>query len=58
MHEFALIAALVPDNHGNRRGNLLRGNVKAWRVLWQIAVKVPANSDLAKLKGSGYSPRT
>src|SRR5262245_22105539 len=32
MHESALVNAVVPDNHGNRRGNLLGGNVKAWCV--------------------------
>jgi len=52
VHEPALIAAPLPDNHGNRRGHLFGSNVKTWLVLWQIAVKVPANSYVAKFKRS------
>jgi hypothetical protein len=47
LHKPALVNALVPDNDGNRRGNLLGGNVKAGRVLWQIAVQVPANARMS-----------
>jgi hypothetical protein len=32
VHEPALVAAVVADNDGNRRGNLFGGNVKARRV--------------------------
>ena len=53
VHEPALVTAPVSDNDGNRRRSLFRGDVKARRVLWQIAVKVPADADIAKLEGSG-----
>ena len=53
MHESALVPAPVSDNDGNRRGNLLGGDVKARRVLWQIVVEVPANPDVTKLARCG-----
>src|SRR5262249_26080390 len=43
MHELALVSAPVSDDDGNRRGNLFGGDAKARRVLWQIAVQVPAD---------------
>src|SRR5262249_24721304 len=43
VHEPALVTAHVADNHGNRRGNLLGGNIKARCVARQIAVKIPAD---------------
>ena len=52
MHEPALVAALVPDNDGNVGGSF-RGDVKARCVLWQIAVKVPANPYITRLECSG-----
>jgi hypothetical protein len=54
MHEPALVAALVSENDGNRRRNLLGGNVKTGLVAWEIAVKVPANSYVTELEGSCY----
>ena len=51
MHEPALVAAPVSDNDGNVGGSL-RGDVKARRVLQQIAVEVPANPDVTELEGS------
>jgi hypothetical protein len=53
MHEPAVVTALVSDNDGNGRGSLLGGDVKAGRVLWQIAIKIPANADVTKLERSG-----
>src|SRR5262245_49196746 len=53
MHESALVPAPVSDNHGNRRRSLFRGNVKAGRVLWQVAVQVPANPNITELECSG-----
>src|SRR5262245_11272319 len=52
MHEPALVNASVSDNHGNRRRNLFGGDVKARRVFWQVAVKVPANPDVTELERS------
>jgi hypothetical protein len=52
MHEPALVAALVPDNNGNRRGDLFRGDIKTRLVQRQIAVKVPADPNVTKLEGS------
>jgi hypothetical protein len=52
MHEPAFVAASLPDNDGNRRGDLFRGNVKARHKGRKVAVKVPANADIAKLKRS------
>jgi hypothetical protein len=43
MHEPTLVAALVTDNHGNRAGDLFRGDVEARGVQREIAVKVPAH---------------
>ena len=51
MHEPALVAALVTDNHGNVGGSL-GGDVKAGRVARQIAVKVPADPYVTKLESS------
>jgi hypothetical protein len=34
-------------------GEVSGGDVKAWRVFWQIAVRVPANPDVTKLERSG-----
>ena len=42
VHESALPAALAPDNDGNVGGSSLGGDVKARRVLRQVAVEVPA----------------
>jgi hypothetical protein len=52
MHEPALVLVPMADNDGNRRGSLLRGNVKAWRISREIAVKVPANPYVTKLERS------
>ena len=52
LHEPALVAALVTDNHGNV-GRRLRGDIEAWGVLRQIAVEVPANPNVTELEGSG-----
>ena len=52
MHEPTLVAAPVSDNDGNVGGSL-RGDVKARLVQRQIAVKVPANPNVAKLERSG-----
>ena len=52
VHEPALVAAPVTDNDGNV-GRSLRGDVKARRVLCQVAVEVPANSNVTKFKRSG-----
>jgi len=54
MHEPALVAALVTDNDGNVGGSL-GGDVKTRRVLWQIAVKIPANPNVTKLERSCYA---
>ena len=51
VHEPALVSALLTDNHRNVGGSL-GGDVKAGRVLWQNAVKVPANPDVTELKCS------
>jgi hypothetical protein len=51
MHESALVAAPVTDNDGNVRGSL-GGDVKAQRVQREIAVQVPANSDVTEFEGS------
>src|SRR5215475_10612562 len=51
VHEPALVSALLTDNHLNVGGSL-GGDVKAGRVLWQNAVKVPANPDVTELKSS------
>ena len=53
MHEPTLVGATVTDNDGDRRGNLFRGYVEARRVLWQIALQIPANSDITKFEGCG-----
>jgi hypothetical protein len=50
MHKPALVAASLEDDYGNRRRSLFRRNVKARRVLWQFAVKVPANPYVTKLE--------
>ena len=55
MHEPALVSAPVPDNHGNRRGNLFGCNVKAGCVLWQIAVQVPADPYVTELECRRYA---
>src|SRR5262245_43977747 len=52
VHEPAFVLVPVPDDDGNRRGSLFRSDVKARCVLWQIAVKVPANPDVTKLECS------
>src|SRR4030095_4427938 len=52
LHEPALVAASVSDNHGNVRGSL-GGDVKAGCGVWEIAVEVPANPYVAKFKRSG-----
>jgi hypothetical protein len=44
--------SLVTDNDGNGRGSLLRGNVEARRVLWEIAVNVPTNPNIAEFERS------
>jgi hypothetical protein len=51
MHQPALVAAPVTDNDGNVRGSL-GGDVKAQRVQREIAVQVPANSDVTEFEGS------
>ena len=53
MHEPTFVAAFVTANDRNRRGHLFRGNVKARHVLWEIAVKVPANPNVTELERSG-----
>ena len=55
VHEPALVTALVSDNNGNRRRNLFGSDVKARNVFWQIAVEVPANPNVTKLKRSCHS---
>src|SRR6266446_397373 len=50
MHKPALVSALVSDNDGNRRRNLLGSNVESRRVQRQIAVEVPANPNVTELK--------
>jgi hypothetical protein len=52
VHEPAIVAAPVTDNDGNVGGSL-GGDIEAPRVLWQVAVKVPANPNVTKLEGSG-----
>ena len=52
---FFSITAPLSDNDGNGRRSLLRGNVKTRRVLWQIAVKIPANPNVTKLERSCYA---
>jgi hypothetical protein len=52
MHEPTLVAALVTDNHGNRAGDLFRGDVEARGVQREIAVKVPAHPYVTKFEGS------
>jgi hypothetical protein len=52
MHKPTLVAAPVSDNHGNV-GRSFRGDVKARRVLRQIAVKIPATPNVTKLEPSG-----
>ena len=54
VHESEFVTALVSDNDGNVGGSL-GSDVKARRVLWQIAVKVPANPKIAELESSCYS---
>jgi hypothetical protein len=56
VHKPALVAVLVTDDDGNRRGNLFGGNVKARRVLWWVVVKVPANPYVTKLERSCDAP--
>jgi len=51
MHKPALVAALVAANDG--MWGKSRGDVKTRRVLWQIAVKIPANPNVTKFKRSG-----
>ena len=51
VHEPAVVAAPVADDYGNVWGSL-GGNVKARRVLWQVAIEVPANPNVTKLERS------
>ena len=51
-HEPAFVAALVSDNDGNRRRNLLGGNVEARNKGRKVAVEIPANPNVTKLKSS------
>jgi hypothetical protein len=52
VHKPALVAALMSENDGNRRRSLFGGNVKARRVLWQVAAKVPASPNVTELERS------
>ena len=52
MHKPALVAALVTDDDGNRRRNLLRGDVETRLVDRQIAVKIPAHPSVTELERS------
>ena len=52
MHEPALVRSTVPHDDGNVGGGL-GGDVKARRVLRQIAVEVPADPNVTKLEDSG-----
>jgi hypothetical protein len=51
MHKPALVGAPMSDDDGNIWGSLGR-DVKAGRVVWEIAVQVPANPNLTKLRRS------
>ena len=44
--------SLVTDNDGNGRRSLFGGNVKARRVLWQVAVRGPASPNVTELERS------
>ena len=48
MHKPAVVPALVAHNDGNRRGSL-GSDVEARRVVGQIALKIPANPNIAEL---------
>jgi hypothetical protein len=50
-HKPPLVAALVMDNDGNI-GRSLGRDVKAGRIRWQIAVKVPANLNVTEFERS------
>jgi hypothetical protein len=55
MHKPTHVPSLVADNDGNVRGSL-RGDVKAGRGVWEIAVEVPANPNVTELKRRGDAP--
>src|SRR5262245_47078850 len=55
VHEPALVSASVSDNDRNRRRNLFGGDVKARRLVWWIAVEIPADPNVTELERSCYS---